>query len=74
MYVKLWREVDSVIMAIYIAGQSTIPLLLLSLVFSVDREIPIRGSTVPVGNEALPSFPTERWTQGLGFPGSNVHQ
>ena len=27
-----------------------------SLVFSGDREIPTRGSTVPVGNEASPSF------------------
>ena len=31
-----------------------------SLVFSGDREIPTRGSTVPVGNEASPSFPLER--------------
>ena len=45
-----------------------------SLVFSGDRKIPTRGSTVPVGgstdpvgNEALPSFPLERWTRGLGF-------
>ena len=38
-----------------------------SLVFSGDREIPNRGSTVPVGNE-------EQWTRGLGFPGSTVHQ
>ena len=45
-----------------------------SLVFSGDREIPTRGSTVPVGNEASPSFPMERWTRGLGFPGSTVHQ
>ena len=45
-----------------------------SLVFSGDREIPTRGSTVPVGNQALPSFPLERWTLGLGFPGSTVHQ
>ena len=45
-----------------------------SLVFSGDREIPTRGSTVPVGNEALPSFQLERWTQGLGFPCSTVHQ
>ena len=45
-----------------------------SLVFSGDREIPTRGSTVPVGNEASPSFPLERWTRGLGFPGSTVHQ
>ena len=45
-----------------------------SLVFSGDREIPTRGSTVPVGNEASPSFPLERWTRGLGFPGSIVHQ
>ena len=44
------------------------------LVFSGDREIPTRGSTVPVGNEALPSFPLERWTRGLGFPDSTVHQ
>ena len=29
-----------------------------SLVFSGDREIPTRGSTVPVGNEVSPSFPT----------------
>ena len=29
-----------------------------SLVFSGDREIPTRLSTVPVGNEASPSFPT----------------
>ena len=29
-----------------------------SLVFSGDREIPTRGSTVPVGNEAKASFPT----------------
>ena len=36
-----------------------------SLVFSGDKEIPTRGSTVPVGNEALPSFPLERWTRGL---------
>ena len=28
------------------------------MVFSGDREIPTRGSTVPVGNEASPSFPT----------------
>ena len=40
-----------------------------SLVSSGDREIPTRGSIVPVGNEALPSFPLERWTRGLGFPG-----
>ena len=33
-----------------------------SLVFSGDREIPTRGVTVPVGNEASPSFPLERWT------------
>ena len=45
-----------------------------SLVFSGDREIPTRGSTVPVGNEASPSFPLERWTRGLGFPGSTVRQ
>ena len=45
-----------------------------SLVFSGDREIPTRGSTVPVGNEASPSFPLERLTRGLGFPGSTVHQ
>ena len=45
-----------------------------SLVFSGDREIPTRGSTVPVGNEASTSFPLERWTRGLGFPGSTVHQ
>ena len=45
-----------------------------SLVFSGDREIPTRGSTVPVGNEASPSFPLKRWTRGLGFPGSTVHQ
>ena len=45
-----------------------------SLVFSGDREIPTRGSTIPVGNEALPSFPLERWTRGLGFPSSTVHQ
>ena len=45
-----------------------------SLVFSGDREIPTRGSTVPVGNEASPSFQLERWTRGLGFPGSSVHQ
>ena len=45
-----------------------------SLVFSGDREIPTRGSTVPVGNEASPSFPLERWTRGLGFPGSTVHR
>ena len=45
-----------------------------SLVFSGDREIPTRGSTVPVGNEASPSFPPERWTRGLGFPGFTVHQ
>ena len=44
------------------------------LVFSGDREIPTRGSTVPVGNEASPSFPLERLTRGLGFPGSTVHQ
>ena len=31
-----------------------------SLVFSGDREIPTRESTVPVGNEASPSFPLER--------------
>ena len=35
-----------------------------SLVFSGDREIPTRGSTVPL----------ERWTRGLEFPGSTVHQ
>ena len=45
-----------------------------SLVSSGDREIPTRGSTVPVGNEAMPSFPLERWARGLGFPGSTVHQ
>ena len=45
-----------------------------SLVFSGDREIPTRGATVPVGNEASLSFPLERWTQGLGFPGSTVNQ
>ena len=45
-----------------------------SLVFSGDREIPTRGSTVPVGSEASPSFPLEWWTRGLGFPGSTVHQ
>ena len=45
-----------------------------SLVFSGDKEIPTRGFTVPVGNEALPSFPLERWTRGLGFSGSTVHQ
>ena len=44
-----------------------------SLVFSGDREIPTRGSTVPV-NEALPSFPLKRWTRGLGFLSSSVHQ
>ena len=44
-----------------------------SLLLSGDREIPARGSTVPVGNEASPSFPLERWTRGLGFPGSTVH-
>ena len=38
------------------------------------QEIPTRGSTVPVGNEAFPSFPLERWTRGLGFPGSTAHQ
>ena len=45
-----------------------------SLVFSGDKEIATRGSTVPVGNEASPSFPLERWTRGLGFPCSTVHQ
>ena len=45
-----------------------------SLVFSGDREIPTGGSTVPVGNKSSPSFPLERWTRGLGFPGSTVHQ
>ena len=45
-----------------------------SLMFSWDREIPTRGSTVSVGNEASPSFPLERWIRGLGFPGSTVHQ
>ena len=45
-----------------------------SLVFSGDMKIEARGSTVPVGNEASPSFPLERWTRGLGFPGSTVHQ
>ena len=45
-----------------------------SLVSSGDREIPTRGSTVSVGNEASPSFPMERCTRGLGFPGSTVHQ
>ena len=39
-----------------------------SLVFSGDREIPTRGSIVPVGYEASPSFPLEWWTRGLGFP------
>ena len=43
-----------------------------SLVSSGDREIPTRGSMVPVVNEASPSFPLERWTRGLGFPG--LHQ
>ena len=45
-----------------------------SLVFSGDKEIPTRGSTVSLLNEALPSFPLEQWTRGLGFPGSTVHQ
>ena len=45
-----------------------------SLVFSGDREIPTLGSTVPVGNEASPSFPLGGWTRGLGFPGFTVHQ
>ena len=45
-----------------------------SLVSSGDREISTRGSTVPVGNEASPSFALERWTRGLRFPGSTVHQ
>ena len=43
-----------------------------SLVFSGGREIPTRGSTIPVGNEASPSFPLERWTRRLEFPGSTV--
>ena len=38
-----------------------------SLVFSGDREIPTRGSTVPLGNEGTVD-PRVR------FPGSTVHQ
>ena len=39
-----------------------------SLVFSWDREIPTRGSTVPVGNEASPSFPLNGGPEGWDFP------
>ena len=39
-----------------------------SLVLRGDREIPTRGSTVPVGNEASPSFLLEQRTRGLGCP------
>ena len=42
-----------------------------SLVFSGDREIPTRGSTVPVGNEASPSFSLEQWTRKVGI--SRLH-
>ena len=35
-----------------------------SLVFSWDREITYRGSTVPVGNEASPSFPLNGGPEG----------
>ena len=47
-----------------------------SLVSSGDREMPTLGSTAAVGNVALPCFPMERWTQGLGFSmaSSTVHQ
>ena len=38
-----------------------------SLVFSLDREIPTRGSTVPVGNEASPSFPLNDGPEGWDF-------
>ena len=39
-----------------------------SLVFSWDREIPTGGSTVPVGNEASPSFPLNGGPEGWDFP------
>ena len=39
-----------------------------SLVFSWGREIPTRGSTVPVGNEASPSFPLNGGPEGWDFP------
>ena len=39
-----------------------------SLVFSWNREIPTRGSTVPVGNEASPSFPLNGGPGGWDFP------
>ena len=45
-----------------------------SLVSSGDREVPTRGSIVPVGNQASLSFPAERLTQGLEFPGSTAHK
>ena len=35
---------------------------------------PTRGSTVSVGNEALPRFPLEWWTCRLGFFGPTEHQ
>ena len=44
------------------------------LVSSGDREIPTRGSIVPVGNEASPSFPLVRLTRGLGLSGFTVKQ